>query len=298
MKALFDAVYASPDDDVPRLVLADALLESGDVRGEFIATQIAMARGEASPDVMARARELERQREMEWAGRLSKCLRVEYRRGFPWVVHVRTTARTAAEWATVGVVIVDEPRHDFTAVLDTGRSFKSLERLSGVDAANVMGAAKWRTPKLRAIDLLAGVDAAGVKALSSLPTLAELSIGVGDLEPRTLDVLWSAPLLSQLTSLRLRALIYANKAMPLASLRAASLANPRLTIHVEGFEGTRLEMQGGALHVSVGANVELVLETLIVNVPSVFPSFTIQPSDVALPLALQTSCTSPRTSAY
>lgn len=42
--ALFAAVYANPDDDGPRAVLADALQEAGDPRGEFIALQLARGR--------------------------------------------------------------------------------------------------------------------------------------------------------------------------------------------------------------------------------------------------------------
>lgn len=38
--ALLEEVYASPDDDAPRLVLADLLLERGDPRGELITLQI------------------------------------------------------------------------------------------------------------------------------------------------------------------------------------------------------------------------------------------------------------------
>ncbi len=36
---LLEAIYAAPDDDAPRLVYADALLERGDPRGELIARQ-------------------------------------------------------------------------------------------------------------------------------------------------------------------------------------------------------------------------------------------------------------------
>jgi uncharacterized protein (TIGR02996 family) len=41
---LLAAVIANPDDDLPRLVMADALDERGDVRGEFIRLQVAVAR--------------------------------------------------------------------------------------------------------------------------------------------------------------------------------------------------------------------------------------------------------------
>ena len=34
--ALYAAVFAAPADDGPRLVLADALQEAGDPRGEFL----------------------------------------------------------------------------------------------------------------------------------------------------------------------------------------------------------------------------------------------------------------------
>jgi uncharacterized protein (TIGR02996 family) len=45
---LLAEVYASPDDDAPRLVYADWLQERDDPRGEFIALQIARARGKAA----------------------------------------------------------------------------------------------------------------------------------------------------------------------------------------------------------------------------------------------------------
>jgi len=42
---LLDAVYANPNDDMPRSVLADALQARGDARGELIALQLARGRG-------------------------------------------------------------------------------------------------------------------------------------------------------------------------------------------------------------------------------------------------------------
>ncbi|MFO0653395.1 MAG: hypothetical protein U0326_44655 [Polyangiales bacterium] len=41
LEALYDAVYASPDDDAPRSALAAALTAQGDPRGELIARQLA-----------------------------------------------------------------------------------------------------------------------------------------------------------------------------------------------------------------------------------------------------------------
>lgn len=50
---LLAAIAASPDDDAPRLVYADALSAAGDVRGEFIALQCRLA---ANSDDDARRR--------------------------------------------------------------------------------------------------------------------------------------------------------------------------------------------------------------------------------------------------
>ncbi|HLL22455.1 MAG TPA: TIGR02996 domain-containing protein, partial [Kofleriaceae bacterium] len=47
---LVRAIAADPDDDEQRLVLADALMQRGDPRGELIALQCAIARAEPAPD--------------------------------------------------------------------------------------------------------------------------------------------------------------------------------------------------------------------------------------------------------
>ncbi len=82
---LLAAVFAAPDDDVPRLVYADALSERGDARGEFIALQLARARGEATPAQRARERELsaDAKRLSAWALPLSSAGEVGFGRGFP-----------------------------------------------------------------------------------------------------------------------------------------------------------------------------------------------------------------------
>lgn len=48
LDALFAAVFASPADDGPRHVLADALMEAGDPRGEFISLQLQPRRTQRS----------------------------------------------------------------------------------------------------------------------------------------------------------------------------------------------------------------------------------------------------------
>jgi uncharacterized protein (TIGR02996 family) len=66
--ALLAAVYEAPDDDGPRAVYADWLVERGDKRGEFIALQL--ARGDGEPT--KRERELEKEHGRAWAGELGK----------------------------------------------------------------------------------------------------------------------------------------------------------------------------------------------------------------------------------
>lgn len=85
-------IFASPDDDGPRLVYADWLLEQGDPRVEFIHLQIQRAALEhgSSPARRLRKRELEllREHEAEWAGPVADLVdRYEFRRGF--VSHIR-----------------------------------------------------------------------------------------------------------------------------------------------------------------------------------------------------------------
>ncbi len=62
LAALRAAVYAAPDDDAPRLVLADYLRERGDSRGELIHVQCAIARGDHSEVLLAREQALLRDR--------------------------------------------------------------------------------------------------------------------------------------------------------------------------------------------------------------------------------------------
>lgn len=85
-------IFASADNDGPRLVYADWLLEQGDPRGEFIHLQIQRAALEhgSSPARRLRKRELELlcEHEAEWAGPVADLVdRYEFRRGF--VSHVK-----------------------------------------------------------------------------------------------------------------------------------------------------------------------------------------------------------------
>jgi len=83
LDALYADVYAAPDADEPRAILADALQEAGDPRGELIALQLREARGDASEELRARAQELVQLHGKTWLGPLRPiAVRAVMRRGF------------------------------------------------------------------------------------------------------------------------------------------------------------------------------------------------------------------------
>jgi len=109
--SLVAEVYAEPDDDAPRLVLADLLLERGDPVGELIALQL--ERGDRKPS--KREHELLAKHGRGWLGTLAPILgwrrpssRTEIRRGFLAVADIIRSVkkqliqvREDPAWATV-----------------------------------------------------------------------------------------------------------------------------------------------------------------------------------------------------
>jgi uncharacterized protein (TIGR02996 family) len=82
-EALTNAVFAAPDDDGARAVLADCLQSAGDPRGELIAIQLAEAEGHASPEATKRADALLKEHKRAWLGPFVRvCSRATFRRGF------------------------------------------------------------------------------------------------------------------------------------------------------------------------------------------------------------------------
>jgi uncharacterized protein (TIGR02996 family) len=79
-----DAVVANPDDDGPRLVYADWLLERGDPRGELIQLQCRRRRRAPDRNAMQRERELLKAHRREWLGPLHEFVKgkAELVRGF------------------------------------------------------------------------------------------------------------------------------------------------------------------------------------------------------------------------
>lgn len=80
--SLLDAIRARPEDDGPRLVYADHLMEQGDPRGEFIAVQCALAKADDG-DLLDKASALLSANRERWLGGLGpNAANVTFRRGF------------------------------------------------------------------------------------------------------------------------------------------------------------------------------------------------------------------------
>src|SRR5262249_18017779 len=143
---LFAAVYASPDDDGPRAVLADWLLERNDPRGELIAMQLARYRDDPTREPTPKERAMIRQ-----AGRTvfdglddDGAFAIQLERGFPIAANVRSDRMTVPAWATVESLFVTRPNIEFRGA-PVLRGLRRLHNLSS----------KW----LRTIELPRELDA-------------------------------------------------------------------------------------------------------------------------------------------
>lgn len=101
VRAMFAAVYAAPSDRQRREVLADALLQEGQPRGEFIALQL-----EGSSRARKRASKLLERHRAEWLGPLAPAVLQgtdDWRGGFLHAARVRLWGEFVDEpsWATV-----------------------------------------------------------------------------------------------------------------------------------------------------------------------------------------------------
>jgi uncharacterized protein (TIGR02996 family) len=259
-------VFENPDDELVRQVVGDVLLERGDPRGEFIALQLAIARGDSTVEQRERALSLEREHGERWST-IRGADQVEHRRGFPWLVRTRTL-KPGPAWATVGVLVLLGPQ-PVGAFLSTCKALHCLERVMNLSADELVDCAKWKTPRLRALDLLSDLEVAQAAPLVHLQTLRELSMSATG--PAELSWLSTHPLAAQLELVRLRLGFDAN-GFDLRQLKEH--ATPFVT-RLECFLGFSLEVAGPTLVVRLKTKGQLegvarALEpTLALNVPSV-----------------------------
>ncbi|MBL8910948.1 MAG: TIGR02996 domain-containing protein [Archangium sp.] len=136
---LFDAVFDRPADDAPRQVLADALLERGDARGEFISLQLLEARGVATAAQRTRAANLLKHHVRRWLIEVPGLVQnsLEFHRGFLRAVTLEPTGVGAQSplWRSVEdlhVRATQYPAEELNAA-----SLTRLETLTGLDGASL-----------------------------------------------------------------------------------------------------------------------------------------------------------------
>jgi uncharacterized protein (TIGR02996 family) len=154
-RAMFDAVYDDPDDDAPRHVLADRLIEAGDPRGELIALQLARHANGGKPS--KREKTLLAEHGRGWLGEIAPVL------GDDWVFE-----RGFLEQATTADAGQDKLAHSLPVLASgagTQVEWSTVRRLSLWRHAQVGAAGLLRGPRLRALRVLSDVGPADVRDL-------------------------------------------------------------------------------------------------------------------------------------
>ena len=142
-EALLQQVYAEPGDDDLRMVLADALTEVGDDRGELIVIQMREANGDKlSREMRRRQRELLTMYGRTWLGPIEPALQkseLAYRRGFPAKGRVQEyqvpnleAVLARPEWTTFEEL--DVSRLSKPGALVLRRDMTQLRRVWGMNA--------------------------------------------------------------------------------------------------------------------------------------------------------------------
>jgi uncharacterized protein (TIGR02996 family) len=160
-------ILAAPDEDGPRLVWTDALLEKGDVRGELVVVQCALERGGLSREQAIAHRRREQEllsNALAWSGLEGIAKRVTYRRGFVDGITVDADvllARYDEIFAKAPLLRRVHVEHldydDDDDSKGTGRIERvlSLERIRHLDLPAV---ARWVTPPWGELSSLETVD--------------------------------------------------------------------------------------------------------------------------------------------
>lgn len=255
---LLAAVYASPDDETVRQVYADALLEVGDPRGEFMVLQLKRARGEAlTPAEVKEEAALQKKHVKAWLGPLYDVLyttHLEFRSGFLHTAQIRpvskalAAARNHPAWSTVrdldmstggtnerGTSLILQPNARHIRVLrnivylvldELAASPGEGRELEVLDVSWLpMGDPEGETGRVATRAWKATLTG------KAFPKLRELHLGreaASDLD--RLKDLWTSPLVKQLSVVRLDASYYsAKKSLSLA----ASQATKQLTVELD-----------------------------------------------------------------
>jgi uncharacterized protein (TIGR02996 family) len=177
---LFAAMLAAPDDDAPRLVLADHYTELGDVRGEVISLQVKNARGATAKD-LKKEKQLVKQHLVTLLGPLEPVVdrgTARFARGF--LQHAEVKFKTAAQrrellhHPLLSTLESVETR-EFALIKSDGLPW--LRSVSGLSWKNLVELAHGDpAPGLRRVEIKLTTSDPGEVALArlaGLPSLAE-----------------------------------------------------------------------------------------------------------------------------
>lgn len=278
VEALYGAVFAAPEDDGPRLVLADALQELGDPRGEFISLQLQRPRSQRSERRMQKL--LERHRR-------------EFLRGLAPVVMPDTTQRwergflteasvvlsgeqlDVPDWATVRKLEVLFGRAAPTDLASVHlRSLREIS-LAPLEAVPVLFAASRPLP-VEAITLQGPAELQAwplpevelIGQARSLPSLSRLTLRCQTPNFANADWVWRMPVLPRLKSLEFAGSF---RGVPLEALlgRLREAEAPPASMVFQGTGGTRLRLKREDSFRSLMVELEggFFLETMLRSIP-------------------------------
>ncbi len=155
IEQLFAEVYANPDDDQVRRVLADALLATGDPRGELILFQL-----EPDKDYHRRAMRLVQAHGLSWLGALrGKVIPLAYERGFLASVslqlqlQIRPIDFDLPIWGTVHTIDLEDADLDTFQITPVMRSLKTLIGLTPFRIADLRNLQPETTKRLELVAL-------------------------------------------------------------------------------------------------------------------------------------------------
>jgi uncharacterized protein (TIGR02996 family) len=284
--ALLRAIAAAPDDDTPRLVLADWLDEHGQaIRAEFIRLQCAIARIEMQPrhvldqyvDLFKRQQELLDDHRSELAGPLAKLGKlgdIVFRRGF--IETVTLDVNMFLDWAPELAALCPPAQVAVEEVAARLNEFLHCPHLTVVNrvaaySACVNGFANWLDPpdqpdliaacerltRLETLDLEGcQIGDAGVRLLTAtnLPSLVDLDLSYNDITDFGVADLLDWPLVRQLK----RLVLGGNPITDQAAFEIADRLGPRNQLETLNLRFTNIGPAGqNALLPRFGGRVDL-----------------------------------------
>lgn len=213
--SLLADVYANPEDDALRMVLADALTDRGDPRGELIVLQVRRAQGESNRKTIAREKQIVKAHLRDLLGPLANIVvlkSVVFGRGFLEECELQPTSAALVdlhshypEWATVKKLRFPAVGARVTEVMTSLREVGPLDR-AALDALAATGHPRLERIEIDDANFLEDAGARNAFASSTLfPSLRSLVLRFSysrNLQPKDFAWIWSTPWGPQLTSLQ------------------------------------------------------------------------------------------------